>query len=239
MSWPADGRLTKATDDPRGVTVVFLHHFGGKRSSTRRHQDLVLALGFDAYAYTLKRVDGDFAPFRADLIRAWADELRTVLDAIPGPKILFSLSFPSMAVACLLGERDRPDVRAWVCDGGPFQRVLRCMWNYFAQEAADESAWRRGAQTLASFVRVGGPMYGAHADRWISRLRPSLPILSLRAGRDQLVAADAIDRVFAANPRLRVTTAEFAESRHVAGVLTPEYAAVVGRFLERALTSPK
>lgn len=232
MAWPRDGRLTKAVGDPRGLTVVFLHHFGGKRSSTRRHQDVVTALGFDAFAYSLKRVDGEFAPFRADLIRDWADELRTVLDSIPGPKILYSLSFPSMAVACLLGERDRSDVRAWVCDGGPFQHVFRGMWNYFAQEAADEPAWRRGLMTVASYVRVGGPMYGAHADRWVSRIRLSLPILSLRAGADQLVSAAAIDRVFAANPRLYLKTAVFPGAPHLAGVMSPDYAPVLNTFFD-------
>jgi pimeloyl-ACP methyl ester carboxylesterase len=245
-SAPGQGRLRRAPDKRFAPTVVFLHHFGGNRGTTRRHQDMVLEMGFDCYSFNLSAnviptFEGlrprHLEAFRRGVIEHWAAELAAVLDGLEGRKILFSFSFPSVTVPALLGPRPRADVTAWICDGGPFIDMWPCMWNLFTYTRPELGVAKRLALTGVSYAAMGGPFYRLGVTGWMHGLDPGFPILSIRSGNDVLVPERAIDGFFAVNPRLRPRKLLLPDASHLEGLKQfPQiYKTAVADFLIHAL----
>ena len=222
------------------MTVVFIHHYGGNRSTSRRHQRLMRGLGFDVMAFELSHNEipewRGLRPKHLPLkkggpIAAWVTELEAVLDRIPGPKIIFSFSFPSVTVPALLGQRPRSDVRAWICDGGPFLDMFQCQLNLFTH-AQPTRGWRKVLLAAAAWLVMGGPLYAGRVRKWMKNLNPSLPILSFRAERDLLVPPLSVAKFFATNPELNVQVELLPEIGHLEGLKTNSglYSARVAQF---------
>lgn len=240
-----NGRLREPKESIHDATVVFIHHFGGSRATSRKHQDLVLSAGFRASAFDLS---GNVIPswkglwpkdvhgFDRGMIERWARELEIVLDSLAGTKILYSFSFPSACVAALLGARPRADVRGWICDGGPFLDIWQCMWNLFTYAERTPNGLKRLGLTTISYWMAGGPDYVRRVRRWTSRLDPALPILSIRSGADVLVPPPAIDRFFEAAPKKNFSTLLLPNAAHLKGLeADPQvYRARVVDFLRAA-----
>jgi pimeloyl-ACP methyl ester carboxylesterase len=177
------------------MTVIFVHHFGGNAGSTRRHQELVASLGLPFKTFSL-------SPFRfPGTFDRWTAELAQVCAATPGPKIFYSLSFPSCLVPRLNYEERRDDIAAWICDGGPFLEGYGCLRNYYTYHEPTPG-FRRELKTFSSYLALGGPFFADWAEDWLSAWDPSVPILSLRSKEDRLVPESAIDAFFALNPKL-------------------------------------
>src|SRR4051812_33939799 len=96
--WPHNGRLRETLPRSSRPTIVFVHNYGGNRDSSIAHQDLMLTLGYNCFSFDLK------TRLKDARIPDWADELETVLNALEGEKIIFTLSFPSVTVPTLLGR---------------------------------------------------------------------------------------------------------------------------------------
>ncbi|MBX3020803.1 MAG: hypothetical protein KF799_03940 [Bdellovibrionales bacterium] len=186
--WPGNGLFREAkTASP--ATVVFVHQYAGNRDSSRQHQDMVLAMGFNSFSFNLT------PRLRDASIPIWADELGAVLDAVEGPKILYSFSFPSVSVPTLLARAPREDVKAWICDGGPFSEIWRCYWNLLTHFKIGHPIPRFFA-TSRNFFAAGGWRYDSWVRRNLALMQP-LPILSIRNTQDPLVPMRAIDKFFA------------------------------------------
>ncbi|MGE0528815.1 MAG: alpha/beta fold hydrolase [Bdellovibrionales bacterium] len=242
-TWPCNGRLRHARDKRFAATVVFIHHFGGNRSSTRRHQDMVLDMGLDCFSFDLSFNRTPkwtlLNSLSENALESWTRELELVLNALPGDKILYSFSFPSTSVPTLLARRPRTDIKAWICDGGPFLEPWRCLWNYFIYAEPTPRLTKRFLLTCYSYVFIGGPLYETRIHDSVSRLDPGLPILSVRSGRDVLVPERAIDRVFKVNPRLNLNVLRLPEAPHLEGFKQqPEkYTAAVREIVSAAAIS--
>jgi pimeloyl-ACP methyl ester carboxylesterase len=234
-------RLRPASVSPARGTVIFIHHYGGSRATSHWHQSLVNDMGFDAFAFDLSgnripQWSGRFPEnleFHSGVIERWADELNAVLDTISGPKILYSFSFPSVAVPAALFRRPRADVRAWICDGGPFLEMMSCQWNLFTSGYPVPNPLKRAALTAYSYTRMGGPLYTLRVHKWVRALSPDLPILSIRGAHDPLVPPRATDLFFACNPRLNLQRFLMPEGGHLDGLkrFAKEYTETVRSFL--------
>lgn len=207
--------------------MVFLHQFGGNRESSYRHQDMVLDMGHNSFAFDLR------PGATKTSIDDWARDLKRVLDSLQGDKILYTFSFPSVAVPALLGRRQRADVRGWISDGGPFCDVWHCVRRLLAKRKRGNPIARL-IRTWQAWRNFGGFDYDVNVRRWLESLDPEFPILSIRATADQLVPVHSIDRFFDLNQRLNLTKFTLEGVGHLEGLRrAPEnYRRAVENFLK-------
>lgn len=223
-------RLSRARTRSFKETIVFIHHFGGHGASTKRHQEFVNELGFDCVSFTL---DCEWKPSMDMTLReVWAEQLSSVLDQTPGDKIIYSFSSLSMTVPYVLVEDGRRDIRAWICDGGPFLEMFHCFQNYYTYQKK-LTGFENYLATVIGYVVIGAVGLGRKAKHWLQNFPPDFPVLSIRAGRDKLVPARAIEKFFVGAKGLKLQRLEIPEAQHLEGLKNfPEvYKPVVKDFL--------
>jgi pimeloyl-ACP methyl ester carboxylesterase len=242
MLLPHQGILVPAQERKFDETIILIHHFGGNRASMKRYQDYLQELGFDSVAFTLGM------PYRPDFIKGtlaeeirprlrsrWQKEITEILDAVPGPKIVYSFSFPSAAAAVSMAGRTLNEIRAWVCDGGPFLMPLTCFWNYFTHYDATPRLWRRAARVAMGIASLEFWSLAADLRHSLNRFRPEFPILSIRSWQDPLVPIAAIDVVFKSHKQLHLETLTLPEAGHIDGFLRfpSDYKPRLAQFLSQ------
>jgi hypothetical protein len=241
---PHFGRWQKAKNRKFDETIVFVHHFGGNRSTSKRHQEFVNDLGFDCVAFDLafnspptipqmlKFITNFlFNPLSKIWLDVWIDQINDIPDAVPGKKILYSFSTPSAAAPGVIVEKKRQDVTAWVTDGGPFLDAWKCLGNYYRhQTKLTPHAQKIG--TAVGYALLGQIGFEKRVNKWMRDFPAQIPILSVRSGRDKLVPVSAID-LFFHEKKKNLEVFEISESEHLEGLKTfPEkYRSVVGQFL--------
>lgn len=238
---PYGGYLIEPPQVQFEETIVFVHHWGGHRSSMKPHMDWLNGLGFKTATFnqsfhSKKTLRWDFRllsqPAKG-LRGLWADEITKILNLISGPKILYTFSFPSGAALVSMGDRKAQDVSAWVCDGGPFVNLHKCFWNYFTHQTPISNWILREAAVLGSHVLFGQLQLKADFRRAFQRLPEGFPVLSIRGWQDPLVPSSAIDEAFALSSHLRLEKLSLPEGRHLDGLSKHpgEYKPRVERFL--------
>lgn len=231
--------------------IVFVHHYGGHKYSFKRHIQWVNELGYDAVTFNLPLseiydIRLRSLPFSNDwafgLRHVWADKIETVLGHLPEKKIIYSFSSPSAAVLSVLAKRNAIDIKAWICDGGPFIDFSRGIENYLAHKNLfllnNLPKLRRISARLVSWA-MGSDRYGLEMATALSSLPPNLPILSLRAKNDPLVSVDMIEQFFAlTDSTLALTKVDLLMSGHLTGFKDePDfYKKSVGDFLSSLRT---
>jgi pimeloyl-ACP methyl ester carboxylesterase len=210
-------------------TIVFTPHFGGNHATTKRHREFLNELGFDCVSFDLT--------FRHPLkltmfINIWSNEIEEVLNAVPGNKIMYTFSSPSVATLAAIVEGKRKDVRAWITDSGPFFQVFHCLKKFFTYITPIAPA-KRDLVTAVGFVQIGGIGFESRVKRQFEKFPREIPILSIRAGKDRLVPIAAIDAFFAAGENLNFQRFELPEAQHLEGlkVFPDLYKARVKEFL--------
>lgn len=247
---PHDGRWQPAAERKFKETIVFVHHFGGNRSSTKRHQHFVNQLGFDSVSFNMGYNSAPIwkSPWRefGRLIgqsklgswqTAWTQDLIDVLNAVPGDKIAYSFSSPSISVVRAIVLEKRRDIKAWVCDGGPFLKVYWSLLKYYHFQTK-LPRWAHPLGAALAHVLVGAVGLTVRTRRWMQQFPPDIPILSIRAGRDRLVPSASIAEFFAAYTGAKLQILELPEVDHLEGLKNSEknYTAVVGAFLRQNAT---
>lgn len=253
LKLPYDGELLLSPNKKFKETIVFVHHFGGNKRTTKRHQNLVLELGFDCVTFNLfensqgKEIDGFERVKRLILhlfkgkktyVANWTKELNDILNSIEGSKIIFSLSSPSTSAVGVLGKLKRKDIKAWVCDGGPFVQIWSCFKNYAALETKTKNPIISYIHTTLGFIFFGGLGYNRRMTLWLKDLPKDLPILNFRAALDQLVPEKAIEGFFALNVELEPEVVRLEHSGHLEGIKTEKglYHSKLSDFLSKHAT---
>lgn len=200
---------------------------------------MVLKLGYDCFSFNLSHQElpstkGPLPDFGPDRVELWANELRLSLDQLAGDKIIYSFSFPSNAVPALLSRGSHSDVKAWICDGGPFLDMFMCQWNLFTYGFPVPNPLKRFTLTLLSYLVMRGPLFASQVTRWLGAMDTNLPILSLRGDVDRVVPMKSIAKYFATNPDLNLTSIALKDVGHLDGLKhAPEfYKAQIVRFLQ-------
>jgi len=223
-------RLSRAETRLFKETIVFIHHFGGHGASTKRHQDFVNEIGFDCISFTL---DCEWKPEMDMTLReVWCEQLTSVLDQTPGDKIIYSFSSLSMIVPQVLVEDGRKDIRAWVCDGGPFLELFHCFQNYYTYQM-NVTGFKNVVLTAIGYILMGAVGLNQKVRRWMRAFPTDVPVLSIRAGHDKLVPARAIEKFFATGTKMNLQKFEILEAEHLEGLKSfPDiYKPVVRDFL--------
>ncbi|MGE0762389.1 MAG: hypothetical protein AB7N80_03825 [Bdellovibrionales bacterium] len=244
---PGKGRYSRAKQKRFQETAVFVHHYGGHAASVKPHQDFLNDLGMDSVAFTLSnghrlgllnKIDKPVLKDAHLLLRKrWINEITDVLNAVPGPKIVYSFSFPS--APALISMSARKDVRAWICDGGPFLMLLTCLWNYFTH-IEPTPIWLRPTRVSLSAASLEVWDLAEDLHSALNKLPQNFPVLSIRAWQDQLVPIEAIDKVFSGNNSgLHLETLTLPEAGHIDGLqrFPEEYKPRVAKFLNQYATT--
>lgn len=236
---PHEGHRFAAANKRFQETIVFLHHFGGNWESTRRHQHFVGDLGFDCVSLTLSRnrvpQPKDFIDFPSRTwMSVWIQELKEILDLIPGRKILFSFSTPSVAALGTIVTENRSDIAAWICDGGPFLHSLHCLGNYLRYQTKTPAALILPIAWLSRTL-MGGVNFETTISNWIRHYPAETPVLSVRCGEDRLVPLEAAAQLFDVNPNVPLQVLQIPEADHLEGLrLFPKiYEPAVSQFLTK------
>ncbi len=245
MELPFDAQLLPAAEKRFRETVVFVHHFGGSRRTVLRHLRLADAMGFDAVRFDLVFNSfkiGEHLPITSSLkfgaCHVWIDELESILNAIPGKKIIYSFSMPSLAALGAIAHRKANDISGWVCDGGPFLQILKCTYNLLEHEYHIDNPFLRAFYSAAAY-----PLFGTGIElavkSWGAHLPEKFPVLSVRGEKDPLVPVSAIEDVFASTPQIDLQRLSLKDGAHLDGLKKfPEiYEPTARAFLTRIGTS--
>lgn len=238
---PFDAELVRAKNRRFDETVVFVHHFGGSRRTVLRHVRMVNDLGYDAIRFDLifhKNKPNEQLPITGDLhwgVRyVWANQLESILNAIPGRKIIYAFSMPAASAIQAIARRKNADVVGLVCDGGPFMQLVRCMWNLYEQGYQIQSKVARAGFTGAAFL-LWGLRFKKEMKSALANLPKGFPVLSIRGGKDTLVPESAVDDFFKLQRHLDLETLSLPEAGHLSGLrdFPGEYIPRVEAFLQR------
>lgn len=245
MELPHGGLHFRSPEKKFEPVIVFVHHFGGNRSSTRRHVELVNKLGFDAVTFNLSfnsapKWKGPLHDFvrlgrlalKTDFPVKWAKEIEDVLNSLTGEKIIYSFSSISAAVIKVISERPSKDIKAWICDGGPFLFIYPAFIRY-QKYIAGAPLWAQPIGAAFAYALFGGFSYNRRLKKWLGRFPLGFPILSIRAGADVLVPPEAIEAVFDLNRQLNLKVLSLPGVAHLEGLKTAplEYQGSLQEFL--------
>lgn len=225
-------------------TIVFVHHFGGSRRTVLRHIKLANMLGFDCVRFDLMFNDLSLRqrlPITSNLkfgaAHVWIDQIESILNALPGRKILYTFSMPSLGALGAIAHRKANDIAGWVCDGGPFLQLVRCTWNLLGREYGVTNPLLRGLYSgLCYFIFGTGTELAVPG--WCAAVPAKFPVLSIRGARDPLVPISAIEDVFKHAPQIDLERLLLPEGAHLDGLkkFPSQYEPVLRAFLTRTAT---
>lgn len=223
--------------------VVLIHNYGSRGRHLRRYAAWMNELGFDAVTFDLsQQAEGlmKVLPFdrqgRYGLRHIWADEISDILNAFKQDKIIFSLSFPSVSALEAMYRRNFKDIKAWICDGGPFMQMLQCGYNLFAKHFK-LPAYKRLAYTIVGGFALGYAGYDNDRKLFLQKFPANVPILSVRAWQDRLVPKRAIEGFFQGFDDLDLHVLNLPEADHLQGLhhCPNDYKPRIEQFLNRQI----
>ena len=124
----------------------------------------------------------------------WADRIEEIIKLTPGEKVIFTLSNPSFSVLDAVARVNANEIKAIICDGGPFFDIYKFYWNLFTH-AFNYNFYFRAVQTLLGACYWNTFLYKQAARKYISKFDNKVPLLSIRAEKDILVTEESIETV--------------------------------------------
>lgn len=220
--------------------VFFVHFFEGNKKQLLRHIRLINDLGFDAFAFNLvgdhKSIRKLQIPLNSNrqfgLKHVYADQIESLLNQIPGKKIIFSFSNPTAAAIEALARRRCIDIVGLICDSGPTAHFIPSAYNLYAHE------YKIGFLPLRLILTpilslAWSPFLHRDLQKDLREFPSGFRILSIRGWKDQLIPPQHIDEVFEPHAQLDWTKLSLPEAGHLTGLrdFKSEYAPGVGKFL--------
>lgn len=203
-------------------TVVFIHNMWGSHKTGSRHAKMFNAMGFPCVTFDLYKSTSMATTLSPQiklppkfLSNYLEEQITDVLDSISGDKIIFAFSGPSMCA--FAASYARKDIKAFICDGGPFKNIWACTKRMFAQLSPIPTDFLHGLMS-AGACWFWGP--GAY-ERFQQALRhwpPARPILSIRGLKDPIVFPENIAAAFANHPHLPLSIFNLPEGGHIDGL---------------------
>lgn len=243
---PFDGEFFLTKNKKFEELIFFVHFYEGTKKHILRHIRLVNKLGFDAFAFQLKGSHKDLKslkfPISAKLIfgtkHTYADQIETLLNLLPGKKIIFSFSNPTAAAIEAMARRHCSDTVALICDSGPSGSFLPSVFKLINHEYKVKSLPLKLVLTpLAGFG--WSPFFHRDLHKDLNSFPNGFNILSIRGWKDALISANEIDEVFEPHKQLQWIKLSLPEAEHLAGLrdFKEDYIPAVENFLNKVSTS--
>ncbi len=215
-----------------------IHNMWGNHKTFWRHVDWFNRQGYTCVTFNLFQAssiskDHSYTTrhYFSFMYRNWIHQITDVLDSIPGPKIIFSLSGPSLSG--LIAASKRTDIEKYICDGGPFKNCFICTYRMFATEKEIKNPLLRFLWTMISCL-YWGPFAFSHLTKALKLWNPKIPILSLRGAKDPIVFPVDIQAVFEEQTQIKIKIHVLKEGLHLDGIKNhpEEYTLALLNFLK-------
>lgn len=217
------GEIIKSPNKKYSETIVFVPFFFGKKQNMKRHAEFMAELGYDSVIFNLTYKWYSVLPKLKNSLKLgwgvkhlWAQEITKILDSIAGDKIIYSFSNPSAAALEAIHMRNAKDIKALICDGGPFYDLLKCNWNFFTHEKPKKGLKRLGWNAYARGIWTID--HEKEIARDFEALPKNFPILSIRGWLDPLVPTSAIEKAFQGHNHLDLEILNLPEGQHLDGL---------------------
>ncbi len=206
--------------------IVFVHCFGGVPEQLKYHIDFLNAAGFDAYTYPAFLNGQDYwtdflkkiKPLNNSVIKIWTQELTTHLDELgtQRPKVIFSFSLPS--AAAFLASRQRKDIPAIICDGGPFTQILPISWRYLTHYQKIKNPLLKIYLTSRMALAFQAFSIKKTLHKALCQLPKDYPVLNFRAVQDQQVPSWFIHNTLKPAQHINLQICHLKSADHLEGL---------------------
>jgi hypothetical protein len=224
MKLIGEGELLKSAHKKFAETIIFVPFYFGKKAQLKRHAEFVNELGFDCVIFNLSSnlplTIPKFLPNIKNgwgIKHLWTQEIIKILDAIPGNKIFYAFSNPSSSALEATEIRKAKDIKAIICDGGPFYDLLQCNWNFFSKEFKVPTIF--GKIAANAFARS---IWSVHHEKELKQSLDSLPakfpLMSIRGWQDHLVPPTAIEKAFNGHTQIDLEILNLPQGGHMDGL---------------------
>lgn len=195
----------------------------GNHKTTWRHYRYLNEKGFDCVTFNLL-MGSDLKKFEyhpvlkylyKGVFYVWTRQIRSALDTVDGDKIVYAFSGPSLSAfwAC----EGRSDIKKFICDGGPFDKIYSNTRNFFYHEVGITNPFlNKIAAWLGAVIWGYQPIEKLH--KILRQWKKSIPILSIRGKMDNIVAIESIDEIFQPHSDLKIQTIELQYGKHLDGM---------------------
>ena len=212
------------TTEKYDTTLVFIHHLGGEPIQLKHHLEFLNQNGFETYTYPAflhgKEHWKAFFPLikyhRKGIVEIWTEELEQQLNQLNGEKIIFSFSFPS--VSALLAISKRTDIKALICDGGPFFDLGSASWRFFTYHQKIKNIFFKIYLTGKMYFYFQSFFLRRKIKKQLNHIPKNFPILSLQSEKDQMVPTSSINKFFKQINQVDLTTVLLKDSAHLEGL---------------------
>lgn len=242
---PFDGEFFLSRNKRFEELVFFVHFYEGSKKQLLRHIKFVNDIGYDAFAFHLKGSHKDLISWKPlissknifGVKHVYADQIETLLNRIPGKKIIFAFSNPSASAIEAMARRRCSDTVALICDSGPSAQFLDSALKLATHEYNIKPLPLKLA--ITPLLSLGwSPYFHKDLKKDLDTFPPGFKILSIRGWKDKLIPAKHIDEVFEPHPQLDWTKLSLPEAEHLTGLrdFKEDYKPSVERFLKNVST---
>ena len=235
------GQYHSSENKKHDLIIVLVHHLGGEPEQLKYHVQFLTQNGFDVYTYPAFLHGKDhwrgFLPAlkknKKAVLEIWAEELEQHLKSLPGLKIIFSFSFPSACVFLLIPKRK--DIKALICDGGPFMNFPLMCWRLLTHYHGVSNVFLKIHLMIKMNVRFKCLFVGKRLKHFLSLIPKGFPILSLQAEQDKQVPPVYINKFLELVKQADIIVCRLKKSAHLKGLKTERelYIKNVLKFLNK------
>jgi fermentation-respiration switch protein FrsA (DUF1100 family) len=216
-------------------SIILVPFLGAKSHQLKRHRDFLSTLGFPV---TVVPLTFSWRPYlsydyRLGMKALWTDEIETVLNQIPGDKIIFSFSNPSASAIAAIVRRQAHDILALVTDSGPSGNLYESIKGLLKHEFKIPSL--TVLPVSLGFYAFWSPQWNKTLKADILQLPEGFPVLTIQGWKDLLISPSQIDEAFEAAVQIDRIKLNLPEAGHLDGLKKcPDlYRPFVSHFLQK------
>ncbi len=227
-------------------TVIFIPYFKAKIKNIRKNVEFIESLHFETKVFEPPYYGRPFRDvlksiltggLKSNFIDRWSYDLNEWLyknDIRQREIIFYSFSAPSFMVLNYMFKFKDVNVKAWVCEGGPFTYFLECLFNYMFYAEKVKFLPKRVFFVFTDYFLWGGFFKNKRVLKEIKSFPPSVPILSIRGLKDKITPIYAIEDLFKPHRHLNLRALNL-NCPHLRGISDCEslYKKQVSEFLKQ------
>lgn len=215
------GTYHSAPHSQYSLVIVLIHSLGSYPKQLQNHVQFLNQHGFDVYTYSAflhkKNHWKQFLPaikkHKKSAIDIWSQELEQHLNQLSGVKILFGFSFLSMVALLVISKRK--DIKALLCDSGPFGSMFLASWKFLTYY-----------KTVSFFIlkiylsirmALAFKILPIHKKQLLD-IPKDFPVLSIQSQKDLQVSPSAINGFFKNLKQIKLTVVLLKNSAHLEGL---------------------